>query len=178
MVTWCDCPTMLGKQTMRREADAQRRARGPIDLSELVSEAVSGSSRVASYVGRGGEPFVTPQPGWLLPVLLEDDDLYWARYAGELSPGRRGLLEPVGPRLGVDAIALCELVLVPALLVDRQGHRRGKGGGSYDRALARATGLTVALLHDDELVDEVPHEDHDVPVRAVATPGTGLVHLP
>ena len=133
---------------------------------------------VASYVGSGAEPFVPPHPGWLLPVLLEDDDLDWARYDGELAPGRRGLLEPVGPRLGLDAIAACDLVLVPALLVDRRGNRLGKGGGSYDRALARATGLTVALLADDELVDEpLPHDAHDVPVRAVATPGNGLVLL-
>jgi 5-formyltetrahydrofolate cyclo-ligase len=148
-----------------------------LDLSSVVSALLSDFSSVASYVGFGSEPFVPPQPGWLLPVLLEDDDLDWAAYDGELAPGRRGLLEPVGPRLGVDAIASCDLVLVPALLVDRRGNRLGKGGGSYDRALARATGLTVALLHDDELVDEVPHDAHDVPVRAVATLGNGLVRF-
>jgi 5-formyltetrahydrofolate cyclo-ligase len=168
---------MLGKQTLRRQADAARRARGPIDFSAEVSAVLSGSSTRASYVGFGSEPFVTPQPGWLLPVLLEDDDLDWARYDGKLAPGRRGLLEPVGPRLGVDAIAACDVVLVPALLVDVQGNRLGKGGGSYDRALARATGLTVALVHDDELVDELPRDKHDVPVRAVVTPSRGLVRL-
>jgi 5-formyltetrahydrofolate cyclo-ligase len=168
---------MLGKQTIRREADAARRARPGSDLSLIVSALLSEFSSVASYVGHGGEPFVAPQPGWLLPVLLEDDDLDWAVYDGELAPGRRGLLEPVGPRLGVEAIASCDLVLVPALLVDRRGNRLGKGGGSYDRALARATGLTVALLHDDELVHAIPHEAHDVPVRAVVTPGNGLVRF-
>jgi 5-formyltetrahydrofolate cyclo-ligase len=61
--------------------------------------------------------------------------------------------------------------------VDRDGNRLGRGGGSYDRALARATGLTVALLHDDEVVEAVPHEAHDVPVRAVATLTGGLVVL-
>ena len=132
---------------------------------------------IASYVALEHEPFVAPQPGWLLPVLLDDDDLDWAAYDGQLTAGRRGLLEPAGPRLGVEAIAACDLVLVPALRVDRAGNRLGKGGGSYDRALARATGLTVALLHDDELVDAVPHEAHDVPVKAVATLGHGLVML-
>ncbi len=132
---------------------------------------------VASFVAFENEPFLAPRPGWLLPVLLDDDDLDWAAYDGHLAPGRRGLLEPVGPRLGVDAIAACDLVLVPALRVDRSGNRLGRGGGSYDRALARATGLTVALLHDDELVEAVPHESHDVPVNAVATPGQGLVML-
>jgi 5-formyltetrahydrofolate cyclo-ligase len=168
---------MLGKQNMRRMADAARVGTLPVDLSEVLAELLAGPGQVASYVGFGAEPFVPPRPGWLLPVLREDDDLDWARYDGQLAPGRRGLLEPTGPRLGVAAVADCAVVLVPALRVDRSGNRLGKGGGSYDRALARATGLTVALLHDDELVDAVPHEPHDVPVRAVASPGNGLVVL-
>ena len=168
---------MLGKQTMRREADIARQLCPAINLFDTISGLISDFSRVASYLGFGNEPFVPPQLGWLLPVLLADDDLDWARYDGQLAPGRRGLLEPVGPRLGVEAITECDLVLVPALRVDRAGNRLGKGGGSYDRALARATGLTVALLHDDELVDAVPHDAHDVPVKAVATPSHGLVML-
>ena len=168
---------MLGKQTMRRQADAERCGQGPIDLFAVVCSLFTEDARVASYVAFGDEPGVPPRLGWLLPVLREDDDLDWAVYDGELAPGRRGLLEPIGPRLGVDAIASCDVVLVPALRVDRAGNRLGKGGGSYDRALARTTGLTVALLHDGELVDAVPHEAHDVRVRAVATPGNGLVVL-
>ena len=123
------------------------------------------------------EPHVTPQPGWLLPVLLDDGDLDWAVFTGELETGPGGFQTPRGPRLGVDAIAAADLVLVPALLVDQGGYRLGRGGGSYDRALARATGLTVALIGDDELVAQVPREPHDVPVMAAATPGRGILRL-
>lgn len=168
---------MIGKQNMRHKAETLREAKQRVDLSDVLAALLDTAGSVASYVGFGAEPYVPPRPGWLLPVLLEDDDLDWARYDGELASGRRGLLEPTGPRLGVTAVATCEVVLVPALLVDRAGNRLGKGGGSYDRALARATGLTVALVHDDELVSEVPHEEHDVPVRAVATITGGLVVL-
>lgn len=168
---------MLGKQTRRHRAESDRSARGPVDLSEVLADLLTGAGLVASFVGLGAEPHVPPQPGWLLPVLLPDDDLDWAVYDGELAAGRRGVLEPTGPRLGVEAIARCDVVLVPALLVDRAGNRLGKGGGSYDRALARATGLTVALVHDEELVDAVPHEPHDVPVRAAASARNGLVLL-
>jgi 5-formyltetrahydrofolate cyclo-ligase len=143
----------------------------------VLATLLDGATQVAAYVGLPGEPFVVPRPGWLLPVLLPDGDLDWARYDGQLAPGPRGVREPVGERLGLAAVAACDVVLVPALAVDRAGHRLGKGGGSYDRALARATGLTVALLHDDELVDDVPHEPHDVRVAAVATSGLGLVRL-
>jgi 5-formyltetrahydrofolate cyclo-ligase len=148
-----------------------------MNLAPVLAGLLDGATDVAGFVGFGAEPCVPPRPGWLLPVLLGDDDLDWARYDGELVPGRRGLLEPPGPRLGVAAVATCDVVLVPALRVDRAGYRLGRGGGSYDRALARATGLTVALVHDDEVVDDVPHEAHDVPVRAFATPGLGLVVL-
>jgi 5-formyltetrahydrofolate cyclo-ligase len=158
-------------------AEASRLGQLPVDMGGVLEPLVSNARRIASYVAFGPEPFVQPRPGWLLPVLLPDDDLDWAAYDGRLVPGRRGLLEPGGPRLGVDAIAGCDLVLVPALLVDGQGNRLGKGGGSYDRALARATGLTVALLRDGELVDRLEVEAHDVRVGAAATPASGVVRF-
>jgi 5-formyltetrahydrofolate cyclo-ligase len=168
---------MLRKQTRRQEAETARRERPSVDLTEALAEWLSGFERVASFVAMGNEPAIEPRVGWLLPVLRPDDDLDWARYEGRLEKGRRGLLEPVGPRLGIDSIAFAQLVLTPALLVDREGYRLGRGGGSYDRALMRATGLVVAVVHDEELVDEVPHEPHDVPVHAVVTPSGGLVQL-
>ena len=138
----------------------------------------------------------------LLPVLCPDLDLDWAAYPDRLAPpdrsaegarrgGRpggpavplvpagRGLREPVGPRLGPAAIAAAELVVVPAVAVDGRGFRLGRGGGSYDRALARVgVGVpVVALLHDGELVDTVPAEPHDRPVTAVITPSLGFRQL-
>ncbi|MEV7007183.1 5-formyltetrahydrofolate cyclo-ligase [Streptosporangium sp. NPDC051022] len=111
----------------------------------------------------------------ILPVLRDDDDLDWAVYDGPdtLAPGRFGLMEPVDVRRGVDAVRTAALVIVPALAVDRStGVRLGRGGGSYDRALARVgpNVPTVALLHEGELLDEVPAEPHDLPVRYVAQP--------
>lgn len=162
---------------MRQQVENARSGLPGPDLEPALATLLDGATQVASYLALPTEPFVTPRRGWLLPVLRDDDDLDWAVHDGRLAPGRRGVLEPVGPRLGLQGIAGCDLVLVPALAVDRAGFRLGKGGGSYDRALARATGTTVALLRDGELLEAVPHEPHDVPVRAVATPGDGLVIL-
>ena len=77
-------------------------------------------------------------------------------------------------------MASADLVIVPALAVDRRGRRLGRGGGSYDRALARVGGavLTIALLYDDELLDEIPAGPHDQPVRLVAQPAQGIIRLP
>lgn len=110
----------------------------------------------------------------LLPVVLPDKDLDWARYDGPdaLVPARMGLLEPAGPTLGVEAIARADVVLVPGLAVDPTGLRLGRGGGCYDRALTRVpVGTPVcALLFDEEIVDRVPAAPHDRRVNAVATP--------
>jgi 5-formyltetrahydrofolate cyclo-ligase len=72
------------------------------------------------------------------------------------------------------------MVVVPAVAVDARGVRLGRGGGSYDRALARVAPdtLVVALLHDGEVVEELPYEPHDRRVDAVITPSGGLVMLP
>ena len=110
----------------------------------------------------------------ILPVLLPDDDLDWAVYEDEaaLLPARRGILEPVGRRLGVDAVATADVVLVPGLAVSHQGMRMGRGGGSYDRALARvpAGTFTCVLLHDGEVGRDVPVAPHDRGVMAAVTP--------
>ena len=156
-------------------AYTRRRGRAA-ELDSALAPLLARAHSIASFVPLRAEPGLAPRQGWLLPVLLPDGDLDWA--LGDLVEGPRGLQEPSGPRLGVDAVATCDLVLVPALLVDAQGYRLGKGGGSYDRALGRATGLTVALVYDDELVPTLPHEPHDVPVRAVATPTRGVIQLP
>lgn len=114
----------------------------------------------------------------LLPLLRPDADLDWASYEGpdSLRPGPRGLTEPSEPPRGLDAVARADLVLVPALAVDRSGVRLGRGGGSYDRALARVgPGIpTIALLYDGELLDEIPAAEHDQRVRLVARPSAGI----
>ena len=114
----------------------------------------------------------------LLPVVpMEGRELTWAVDTGRLTPGRFGLLEPLGPRLGPTAIGTADVVVVPALAVASDGVRLGRGGGYYDRALQHARGdaVLVALVFDDELVDELPsraarsagHRRRD-PVRRLA----------
>jgi 5-formyltetrahydrofolate cyclo-ligase len=169
-------------------AAAQRSAAVAVQAATIALVRAQRPATVTAYVPTGAEPGGADLPAalagalpsggrLLLPVLLPDDDLDWAAYEGpgSLRPGRRGIAEPAGRRLGVAAIAGAQLIVVPALAVDRAGHRLGRGGGSYDRALARATaGFTVALLHDGEFLDRVPAEPHDRRVRAAITPSGGL----
>jgi 5-formyltetrahydrofolate cyclo-ligase len=144
---------------------------------------------VAAYISVGTEPdtrglvYALWKRGTyvLLPLLLSDNDLDWASYEGpdSLAPGPRGLLQPTEPPRGPAAVTSADLVIVPALAVDRSGLRLGRGGGSYDRALSRVGGAvpTVALIYDGELLDEVPAGPHDQRVRMVARPGEGITRL-
>ncbi len=151
------------RSTADREADADALAEGVLALPELAA-----ARTVAAYASYPSEPGTaalrTALRGRgvrvLLPVLLDDRDLDWADDVDGASP------------LGVDTITSAELVVCPATAVAADGTRLGRGGGSYDRALTRLRpgALAVALLHDDEVVQELPREPHDRRVDVVVTP--------
>ena len=155
----------------------------------LASDDVRRAATVAAYVSVGREPgtsdlldaLVAAGKRVIVPVVLPDLDLDWATYDGpdSLATARLGLLEPVTPRLGVDAVGTADVVLVPGMAVSPSGDRLGKGGGCYDRALARVPVGTpvVVLLHDGEVGLDVPVEPHDRPVTAAVTPTGGLLPL-
>ncbi|MER5944741.1 5-formyltetrahydrofolate cyclo-ligase [Streptomyces sp. NPDC001904] len=159
-------------------------ARRALDLAELAA-----AGTVAAYVSVGSEPGTgalldalrARGTRVLLPVLLPDNDLDWGAYDGAGSlvevrhPGKMTLTEPGGARLGRDAVLAADVVLLPGLAVDARGMRLGRGGGSYDRVLARleaagAHPALVVLLYDSEVVAHLPHEAHDKAVHAVVTP--------
>ena len=165
----------------------QRAADGRAIRDALLSRPqVQMAGTIAAYYSVGAEPdtralvFALWKRGSyvLLPLLRPDGDLDWASYEGpdSLVTGPRGLLEPGEPPRGPGAVARADAVLVPALAVDRAGNRLGRGGGSYDRALARVGPLVplIALVYDAELLDHVPTEQHDVKVRAVVSPVGGV----
>jgi len=179
------------KAALRADLLARRRHLGLADLVDnaaaiaaraLVVPEVAGAATVAAYVSVGREPgtgslldaLVARGHRVLLPVLERDGDLDWCRYtdSASLVPATRGLLEPAGRRLGAEAIGQADAVLCPGLAVDRRGLRLGRGGGSYDRALARVTGLAwvAVLLYDREVIERVPTDLHDRRVDAAITP--------
>ena len=176
----------------RSAADPEQRAAAGRLIRDHVLDLpqVAAAGTVAAYYSAANEPdtrglvFALWKRGSyvVLPVLLPDGDLDWASYEGpdSLAPGPAGLLQPVEPVRGRETVTRADVVLVPALAVDGRGSRLGRGGGSYDRALARVFGMvpTIALLYDDELLEYVPAEPHDRAVRAVARPSHGITWMP
>jgi 5-formyltetrahydrofolate cyclo-ligase len=170
-------------------ADDVREAAAALAGHALELTELGQARTVAAYVSVGSEPGTLALLDALrargvrvlLPVLLPDNDLDWAAYTGPDSlvrvrhGGRMALLEPAGERLGPEAVERADAVLLPGLAVDARGMRLGRGGGSYDRVLARleragTDPALVVLLYDTEVVERVPEEAHDRPVHAVVTP--------
>ncbi|HWB65962.1 MAG TPA: 5-formyltetrahydrofolate cyclo-ligase [Mycobacteriales bacterium] len=178
---------MTPKEELRRAVLARRGSRPAADRERagraLASHGVaawSATRRVAAYLSVGTEPPTRELLDGLhdagvevlLPVVTADA-LDWAAYAGPSSvlPGRFGLLEPTGPRLGLRAVEGVDAVIVPALAVDRAGNRLGRGRGFYDRALADVRVPVTAVVFDEEVVATVPVEPHDRPVTGILAPG-------
>ena len=153
------------------------------DLAAVVTAhpEVRRAATVTAYVSVGNEPgtgellesLAALGKRVILPAVLPDLDLDWGTWRGpsSIAPARYGLLEPVD-RLGLDAIATADVVIVPGLAVSATGARLGQGGGCYDRALGRVpVGTpTVCLLYDHEVGLDVPVDDRDRPVTDAATP--------
>lgn len=167
-------------------------------LRDLLDAVLTEGATVAAYRPFGAEPGARLAPELperlaeryrvLLPVTLPDNDLDWTELgiethgAGAAHRSRRGMAltgprgaEAVAPTHGVTSIERAEAVVVPGLAVSHSGIRLGRGGGCYDRALARLDRSVpvVALLRDGEFGLAVPTEVHDRPVTGVITPSGG-----
>jgi len=131
--------------------------KGEVDTSALDVAARAAGKRVAYPVIEGDEP------------LIEDCSMGF-RFVDDVSSFTdqgRGFPEP--PRDGAPASEL-DLVIVPGLAFDPAGHRLGYGAGLYDRSLPRfPSSRTVGVAFDFQLLMELPHGDHDVPVEVVVT---------
>lgn len=177
----------------RRSLSAQLRESEARDLGRHLATMTEAGSTVCAYVPVGSEPgspalldeLTDRGVEVLLPVARHDAQgtplpLQWGRYrAGELVKAPFGLREPGPPWLAPETLARAAVILVPALAVDLRGVRLGRGAGFYDRTLGLAAAGTslVAVVRDDELVDRLPSEPHDVRMTHALTPQRGLIRL-
>jgi 5-formyltetrahydrofolate cyclo-ligase len=177
----------------RRAVTPQLRDAEATALCAHLPGLVNNGDTVCAYVPVGSEPgsvtlldsLLRLGARLLLPVARHAADgtplpLQWGSYLpGTLVEARLGLREPAEPWLPATAVVAAAVVIVPALAVDRAGVRLGRGAGFYDRTLplADASARLVAVVRDDELVDRLPAEPHDVRMTHAFTPRLGLVRL-
>lgn len=184
-----------GKPGIRRVVRVRRATRGltaRIAAGEALTERIAqlvadrGARRVSCYLPVAGEPdtrgFLARARDAgieaLLPSSREDGLLDWVPAAGgATAPGAFGIPEPLGERLPPAALGGVDLALVPACAVDRRGVRLGWGRGYFDRTLATLERIppVFAVVYDDEVLDELPAEPHDVPVAGAVTPERVLI---
>jgi 5-formyltetrahydrofolate cyclo-ligase len=177
----------------RRAVPQAQRAAEAQQLRAHLSSLVACAITVCAYVPVGSEPgsielldeLVQLGARVLLPVTRygaggTPEPLLWGEYHPDrLVPAGRGLLEPSGRLLAADALGTAAVALVPALAVDHNGVRLGRGAGFYDRSLPLADPAAplVAVVRDPELIAELPTEPHDIPMTHALTPGLGVIAL-
>ena len=146
-------------------------------LHILTASELKGATNIASYISYEFEPetsdinqrLIKDGKKVFLPRLLENNDIQWVSWDGSTENLTKveKIFEPIGDAIEVEL----EVIILPALHVDRMGNRLGQGGGSYDRALSRSKAFKIALLHYGELTSEIlPVQPHDEKVDATATP--------
>lgn len=172
------------KKELRQRFRFERKQRslGGDWLHLLRASEIKGAQTIASYLSYGVEPdtkLLNAEIGrmgkrLLLPRTDDQGLITWIIADDEMkiekNRKRPHLAQPIGSIFD----GKIDVVIAPALRVDRSGVRLGQGGGSYDRALASdgaKEAWKVALLHDEEVSSEaLPYEPHDIRMDAVALP--------
>lgn len=166
-----------------RKAELRRHAAGLPQMEAgalferfLALQEVEGADTVMVFYGTGREPDTVPLIRALLgrgkrvalPVVLPRRGMEARQVLDveQLAPNRFGIPEPdqscpVVPKGEIAA------ALIPHLMVDREGYRLGWGGGYYDRWLADFTGFTACVCRPGRLLEHMPREEFDVPVKLV-----------
>ena len=172
----------MHKDDLRRQIRQIKRQFTPKQLEELslpivtrLRQQLSGSQTIVAYYPLSDEVDIRPLlDEWIaegksviLPKVTGDDTMELRCYTShdDLQEGAFHILEPVG-ELFTD-FASIDVVLVPGVAFDAEGHRLGRGRGYYDRFLRTLTVQTIGVCFDFQKVDEVPFDKYDIPVDKV-----------
>jgi 5-formyltetrahydrofolate cyclo-ligase len=147
-----------------------------ITLSALALPELMAARRVGTYlsvgneVGTGSLVRILVQRGVAVAVPYAEGDHYglsWIDARQTMVSGRFGIPEPASPS-PVDPSDM-EVMVVPGLAFDREGHRLGYGGGHFDRLLSRTEAIRVGFGFEGQVTDQLPREVHDLPMNLVIT---------
>lgn len=110
----------------------------------------------------------------IVPYVVENNpilQLSEIKNLNELEPKTLGILEPKGNFIREFSPKKLDLVIVPGLVFDKNGHRIGYGYGYYDRFLKKLDKdvVKIGFGFEFQIVDKIPEEKHDVPVDIMVT---------
>ena len=97
--------------------------------------------------------------------------LYEIKGMNELTPGYMGIPEPDLADERLAGIGDIDIAVIPGAGFDLSGNRLGYGAGYYDGLLSQRTKniQIIALAYEEQLVDSIPAEKHDVRVNLIVT---------
>lgn len=117
---------------------------------------------------QAGKTVVVPKVSWdqrrMLPIEITS-----LQTGLDIPHANLGIREPVsGQPIPLDLI---DLVIVPGLGFTPNGFRIGRGMGFYDRFLAQLefVGLSCGLGFQEQIIEDIPVLDHDVPLGMLVT---------
>ncbi|GJM18694.1 MAG: 5-formyltetrahydrofolate cyclo-ligase [Phycisphaeraceae bacterium] len=144
-------------------------AKGPV-IGFLPDGTEPDVEPVLRALAAAGRMVAVPRIGWETRAMSARVIPGWDELGRWVETRRHGVREPVEgcPTL---ELADAELLIVPGVAFDRSGGRLGRGGGFYDRFLARvAPGVpTIGACYAAQVVDRVPEGELDRPVTMLAS---------
>ena len=195
---------MQTKDAVRRQMRARRKALTPEErerAAQVVCAKLRGDSAIVEAIdpfdGGGAIAVYLASPdeidlsGFILEQLKCKATVVAPRWNGEtyelakvkglsdadLRRGPMSILEPA--EADIVKPAEVEVWVVPGLAFTKNGNRLGYGGGWYDRLLASASKWAhkIGVAHEFQIVDNLPHEPHDIKMDAVVTDNFSDRHL-
>ncbi len=128
-----------------------------VQTQEIIESAQKDKKRI--FV-----PLIIRRDNALLPSLVID-------FEEELVQGVLGIYQPKKEFYRIYPPSTLDLVIVPGVAFTIHGHRLGRGGGYYDHFLSQLESKThsIALSFEMQVFDEIPLDDHDMPVDYIVT---------
>ena len=90
-------------------------------------------------------------------VKIDSNTKYYKSNIGVIEPEGKAYLESI------------DLIIVPGLSFDRNRNRLGFGMGYYDKYLTNRNIYKIGICFDEQIVDLVPHEKHDIKMDMIIT---------
>ena len=156
-----------------RDERSRAAAERVVELAEFVgAQTIVGFSAIQKEIDPAALLSGARASGKRVGLPRVEEDLlvlHEFRDVSELEEGSFGVLEPLASA-PVIAPSEVDLVIVPGLAFDVRGHRLGYGRAFYDRLLPHMTkAFRLGLAYDFQVVMELPDDEHDIPMHAVAT---------
>lgn len=128
-----------------------------VDTYKLMKYCLNSGKRVIV-------PYCIKEERKIIPSEVKNPDT-------ELKLNSIGYKEPDIESLREVKVEDIDLVIVPGVVFDESGNRIGFGGGYYDRFLKRlkSTTMTIAICYDYQIIDRVPVDEFDIPVKSIIT---------